>query len=776
MRLHHYSLLTFTIITASYSQLAIADLKHQCLLGVPQFTGEVIQGDQTNLPIYIEADRAIIHQLNKATYIGDVDIQQGNRLLNAEEVSVEQNGEHSRNAYLRGAFSYQDTLIHATGRDARVNLTHLESELAQVDYQLVGRQGRGKADNVVVNQTRRRMKNATFTACLPDDNAWAIDASEMVQHIEEEYAEMWHARFKVMGIPIFYSPYLQFPIGDRRRSGLLIPNISHSSRDGYIYSQPFYWNIASNADMTITPTYFSRRGWQISPEYRYLMPIGEGKIAAEYLHDDELPSWRNKDRSRHLLFWQHNANFLTNWRFTADYTRVSDRHYFSDFNSQYGHNTDGYASQHFKLGYYQPRYNISITAKKFQTFDESGSKPYRVFPQIDFNFYQRNVLNRTNFSLFAQIARFENNSHEMPRAWRFHLEPALDIPFVSRLGSVNVETKLYATQYAQQAGQQAVEKIKKNVTRVLPQLKVDLSTTLVATKPLFNTFNQTLEPRLQYLYRPYVDQKVIGPSSRYNLGLGYDSALLQQDYFSLFEDRRYSGLDRIASANQITLGGTTRLFNSKTGAEIFNLSAGQIYHLNPSRVDSLAGNSTAKRSSSWAIESNWKLHQHWNWHSTYQYDTRLNETALANMSLQFKLNMDKVIQLNYRYASKNYIDQNLSHNRYGQDIKQVGMTAGWELTDNVSLMVGYYQDIALKKPVESQFGITYNSCCWNVSLYTARSLASTPQGKHDTINDIYYNNHFGINFELRFGTHYNNGVSRMLKRGIIPYTEAFNIN
>ncbi|EJS87139.1 LPS assembly outer membrane complex protein LptD, partial [Pasteurella multocida subsp. multocida str. Anand1_cattle] len=75
--------------------------------------------------------------------------------------------------------------------------------------------------------------------------------------IQEEYAEMWHARFKVHGVPIFYTPYLQLPIGDRRRSGLLLPNFGTSNRDGYFYEQPFYWNIAPNLDATMTPKYMS---------------------------------------------------------------------------------------------------------------------------------------------------------------------------------------------------------------------------------------------------------------------------------------------------------------------------------------------------------------------------------------------------------------------------------------------------------------------------------------------------------------------------------------
>lgn len=777
MKQHQYSLLSLAIFAACYSGTAMADLKSQCLLGVPQFQGEVAQGDQIQMPVYIEADSALINQPRDATYTGSVSVQQGNRSIFADQVRVEQDGDKARNAYLQGEFEYRDNIINAKGRDASINLLSKDADLANADYQLVGRQGRGTAENVSVREDQRVMKNASFTSCLPDDNSWSIEANEMVQHVKDEYAEMWHARFKVLGVPVFYSPYLQFPIGDRRRSGLLIPNAGHSGRDGYYYSQPIYWNIAPNMDATLTPTYYTRRGWQLSPEFRYLTQFGQGKFAAEYMQKDRLHEWTDKNKSRHLLFWQHSVNFASNWRFSADYTRVSDRRYFSDFDSEYGNSTDGYATQNFKLGYYQPNYNLSIAAKRFQTFDDSGSKPYRVFPQIEFNYYKNNLVRNGDFKFFSQLSHFANDSKAMPTAWRLHAEPSLNFPFANRYGSLGIETKLYATHYWQKQGEASnAETVERSVSRVLPQIKLDLKTTLQATNQLFSGYSQVLEPRMQYLYRPYKNQSAIGSKRQGSLGLGYDSALLQQDYFSLFNDRRYSGLDRIASANQATVGGTTRFFNDSTGEEVFNFSAGQIYYFSPSKVDNDSQNSTAKRSSSWSLESNWKFHPKWNWHGAYQYDTRLNKTALANTSLQFKPKENHVVQLNYRYASKNYIDQNLSSNRYGQDIKQLGAVVGWELTDKVSVMASHYRDLALKKPVESQLGITYNTCCWSASFYTARRLVSTPTGKPDTIRDFYYDNRFGVNFELRFGNNYNSGVSKMLKKGIIPYTEAFNIN
>lgn len=405
--------------------------------------------------------------------------------------------------------------------------------------------------------------------------------------------------------------------------------------------------------------------------------------------------------------------------------------------------------------------------------------PYRVLPQIDFNYYKNDLFKGSDFRFFAQAARFENDSKLMPKAWRFHAEPTLNLPLVNRYGSLNLETKLYATHYMQNKGSSSkAEDIKKSVSRVIPQLKLDFKTVLESTNQLFSGFSQTIEPRVQYIYRPYKNQSDIGSKLYQSVALGYDSVLLQNDYFSLFNDCRYSGLDRISSANLVTAGGTTRFFSDKTGEEVFNFSLGQTYYLRPSKIDDSSDNSTAKRSSSVAAESNWKFHRNWNWHGSYQYDTRLNQTSLANMSLQYKPQPDKLIQLNYRYASKDYINQNLSSsvNKYSQSIKQVGAVLGWELTDNISVMTSYYQDMALNKPIEGQFSVNYNTCCWAANVYIARRLVSTPVGSSDTINDFYYDNKFGINFELRFGTSYSNGVSRMLKRGLIPYTEPYDIN
>ena len=780
MKKNTYTLISLSILTALYSAESTADLAKQCLYGVPHFTGEVVSGNPNDLPVYIEADQAEITQPRSGIYKGNVDIKQGNRRLQSAEVEVQQLGSGDnvqRYAFARGGFDYRDNQINLLGDDAKIHLNTKDTDVRNAHYQLVDRQGRGSAESVELRDDYRVMKNATFTSCLQDDHSWSIYADEMRQHVKEEYAEMWHARFKVQGVPVFYTPYLQLPIGDRRRSGLLIPTLGHGSRDGYFYAQPVYWNIAPNLDATLTPKYMSHRGWQLNSEFRYLTTLGEGQVAGEYLGDDRLKDYDSENRKRHLFYWKHNAAFARDWRLDLNYTKVSDKRYFNDFDSAYGSSTDGYADQTGRIAYYQPNYNIAMFVKQFQIFDEVVIGPYRALPQIDFNYYQNGLFgNKVDFKLFSQAVRFDNDSAQMPTAWRFHGEPSVNTTLSNRYGSMNLEAKLYATQYQQKKGRSdKAEDVESSVNRILPQLKIDLQSVLASNQTFISGYTQTLEPRAQYLFRPYKDQSNIGSklNSQY-LGFGYDSSLLQQDYFSLFNSRRYSGLDRIASANQVTLGGTSRFFDENK-EERFNIAVGQTYYLEPSRIDENRDNRTEGSSSSWAIEANWKINDLMRWRGGYQYDPQLGQVSLANTGIEYNPTKNNVVQLNYRYASKEYINQNLTAeaNRYNQDIKQLGVQVGWELSDHWAIAGRYYQDLALKKPVEQYLGVQYNTCCWSVGVGARRYVTSRQNQKND---DIFYDHGIGVTFELRGFSHdHKTGIENMMKKGKLPYLQAFSL-
>ena len=81
---------------------------------------------------------------------------------------------------------------------------------------------------------------------------------------------MHNATIEMEGVPIFYTPWLTFPIDDRRKSGFLFPEVGKDSNGGADIALPYYFNLAPNYDATLTPRYIADRGLLTELELRYL--------------------------------------------------------------------------------------------------------------------------------------------------------------------------------------------------------------------------------------------------------------------------------------------------------------------------------------------------------------------------------------------------------------------------------------------------------------------------------------------------------------------------
>lgn len=510
-----------------------------------------------------------------------------------------------------GNVHYDDNQVILKGPKAWSNLNTKDTNVWQGDYQMVGRQGRGTADLMKQRGENRYtiLENGSFTSCLPGSDTRSVVGSEVIHDREEQVAEIWNARFKLGSVPIFYSPYLQLPVGDKRRSGFLIPNAKYSTKNGVEFSLPYYWNIAPNFDATITPHYMNKRGgvmWE--NEFRYLTQLGSGLTEFDYLPSDKVYEDDHSSDSnsrRWLFYWNHSGVIDQVWRLNADYTKVSDPDYFNDFSSKYGSSTDGYATQKFSAGYVNQNFDATVSTKQFRVFDRESSNSYSAEPQLDVNYYQNDV-GPFDTHLYGQVAHFVNSNNNMPEATRVHFEPTINLPLSNGWGSLNTEAKLLATHYQQsnldKYNAANGTDYKESVSRVMPQFKVDGK--MVFERDLQEGFTQTLEPRVQYLYVPYRDQSEIG---------NYDSTLLQSDYTGLFRDRTYSGLDRIASANQVTTGLTSRVYDA-AAVERFNISVGQIYYFTESRTgdDNINWeNNDTTGSLVWAGDTYWRIADEW---------------------------------------------------------------------------------------------------------------------------------------------------------------------
>ncbi|MCX9000592.1 LPS assembly protein LptD [Citrobacter portucalensis] len=778
------TLLATMIASALYSHQGLAaDLASQCMLGVPSYDRPLVQGETNELPVTINADNAKGNYPDDAVFTGNVDIAQGNSRLQADEVQLHQKQAEGQPEPVRtvdalGNVHYDDNQVILKGPKGWSNLNTKDTNIWEGDYQMVGRQGRGKADLMKQRGENRYtiLENGSFTSCLPGSDTWSVVGSEVIHDREEQVAEIWNARFKLGPVPVFYSPYLQLPVGDKRRSGFLIPNAKYSSNNYFEFYLPYYWNIAPNMDATITPHYMHRRGgimWE--NEFRYLTQAGAGLMEFDYLNSDKVYEDDNPkdDNSRRWLFyWRHAGVMDQVWRFNVDYTKVSDTSYFNDFDNKYGSSTDGYATQKFSVGYAVQNFDATVSTKQFQVFDAANSNSYSAQPQLDVNYYQNDV-GPFDTRIYGQAVHFVNTNDNMPEATRVHLEPTINLPLSNNWGSVNTEAKLLATHYQQTNldwynSNPKNTKLDDSANRVMPQFKVDGKMVFERDMQMLAPgYTQTLEPRAQYLYVPYRDQSHI-----YN----YDSSLLQSDYSGLFRDRSYGGLDRIASANQVTTGVTSRVYDD-AAVERFNISVGQIYYFTESRTgdDHTEWENDDKTGSLvWAGDTYWRISDRWGLRSGIQYDTRLDSIATSNSSIEYRRDENRMLQLNYRYASPEYIkaavpSRDVTNAQYENGISQVGAVASFPIADRWSIVGAYYFDTNVNKEADSMLGLQYNSCCYAIRFGYERKL----NGWDNKMQHAIYDNTIGFNIELRgLSSNYGLGTNQMLRSNILPYQSA----
>ncbi|EGS1686124.1 LPS assembly protein LptD [Enterobacter cloacae] len=776
------TLLATMIGTALYSQQGLAaDLASQCMLGVPSYNRPLVSGDTNSLPVTITADSSKGTYPDNATFTGSVDINQGNSRLQADEVQLHQKqpegaAEPVRTVDALGNVHYDDNQVILKGPKAWSNLNTKDTNVWEGDYQMVGRQGRGKADLMKQRGENRYtiLENGSFTSCLPGSNTWSVVGSEVIHDREEQVAEIWNARFKLGPVPVFYSPYLQLPVGDKRRSGFLIPNAKYSTSNYFEFYLPYYWNIAPNMDATITPHYIHKRGnvmWE--NEFRYLTQAGTGLMELDYLPSDKVFQDEHPtegDKHRWMYYWRHAGVMDQVWRFNVDYTKVSDPYYFNDFDSKYGSSTDGYATQKFSVGYAIQNFNATVSTKQFQVFDSQTRSTYGAEPQLDVNWYQNDV-GPFDTRVYAQAVHFVNTNSDMPEATRVHLEPTINLPLSNNWSSLNTEAKLMATHYQQKNvdwyNNRYGTDLDESVNRVLPQFKMDGKLIFERDMGLLaDGYTQTLEPRMQYLYVPYRDQSKIQ---------NYDSAFLQSDYSGLFRDRTYGGLDRIASANQLTSGVTTRVYD-ESAVERFNVSVGQIYYFTESRTgdDNINWEKDNKTGSLvWAGDTYWRMTDRWGLRGGLQYDTRLDNIATSSAAVEYRRDEDRMVQLTYRYASPEYIQATLPNyatsEQYKDGISQVGGAASWPIADRWSIVGAYYFDTNANKPADQMVGLQYNSCCYALRVGYERKL----NGWDTQNNQSKYDNVIGFNVELRgLSSNYGLGTQQMLRSNILPYRSS----
>lgn len=675
-------------------------------------------------------------QDNVATLTGDVQISQGYRQVRSNLATVDQN---ARTAELSGDIQFREPGLLMVGDRAKVNLDTQEIEVENATYVIhdaairgsAGLLTRDAADHIYID-------NATYTTCEPGNNTWRLIAPRIHLDPATGMVTARHARIEVKDIPIFYTPWLRYPVDGRRVSGLLFPEINFGDENGFDYAQPVYLNLAPNYDATITPRYIQERGEMLALELRHLSALTQSMVSGAFLAnddggDDNDEKGQNKKsfvgQDRWLANIDHAGGRGRNWQTKIDYTKVSDEDYFRDLgNSTLQATSETHLKQMASAGYHLNNWWFGVKAVEYQTLINNTRRQYQQLPRVDAN-------GRYRFSpwgldleldLRHQYTEFDHRDRNEVTGSRLRTDYALTLDKQWLWGYVRPTVMLKYLGY--DLDDPILTAGDDSPSATVPVAIIDAGLFFERQTTFLPNFIQTFEPRIYYLKSDFEEQ-----SDHPN----FDSSELTFSYQQLFRDDRFAGGDRIGDTDQITVGFTSRLIDAGTGLEKLRGSIGQIFYLqdryvslDPTLTKTFLKNlgnpallTQAQRDlatdllsddSSIAAEIYARLSPYWRLQSDILYDDNSDKVDKGSISLRFNNDNNALFNTSYRYTRRN--PRTINGQTFDADIEQTDISLLFPLDSSWSLVGRWNQDLTNSRELEVFAGIEYNSCCWRGSV------------------------------------------------------------
>ncbi|MEI6747135.1 MAG: LPS assembly protein LptD, partial [Methylococcaceae bacterium] len=543
------------------------------------------KGERTHSPINVQSNYSEIFENEISSYFGNVQIKRADQQMSSNAANYDS---VAGKLDVQGDVYYSDDDMSVHTNAATFDLASDQAKLRDVLFIAPTASLRGHAGAVYRDsKTVSRYQDVAYTSCPTGNQDWVVHASELEIDKEEGRGSAKNAWLEFKGTPVFYSPYLSFPTDNRRTSGFLAPSFGSTQRSGFNISTPYYFNIADNYDATFRPRYLTKRGMLLAGEFRYLTESSQGQTSVEVLPNDYL----RQDKPRYFASMKNTTKFTDKIQANVDLNFVSDKNYFAELGSALSMPNFSYLKSQADVGYYGDDINATARVENYQSIDKAltkGKLPYRKLPQINVNlkhgFDQLPV--PVNVAMDNEFVYFQHTS--LRNGQRSNIKPSISLPMQSASAYVTPKIAVQYTNYFLSDPQSNIvlsETIAPNspswawspsnilgqVSRTLPIFSTDSGMTFERNLNLGGkAFLNTLEPRLFYLYIPRKNQDAINTM--------FDTATYDMWFNTLFRDNRFSGIDRMQDANQITTAVTSRLIDEKTGQERAKFSLGNIFY------------------------------------------------------------------------------------------------------------------------------------------------------------------------------------------------------
>lgn len=642
---------------------------------------------------------------------GNVVIDQQGRQIRADKITIDQTQTY---ASAEGRVQMAQAGLLAQSDQINYNLKTQQGDLHNSFYIAEEQHAHGMAEKIARTSTNTLvLNNATYSTCPPEQApTWKIQANEIKLNQETGRGETRGTKLYVKDVPVLAVPYFNFPIDDRRTTGILTPSFGFTNDGGVELAVPVYLNLAPNYDATVTPRYIGDRGPMLEGEFRYLTEnFGQGQIWGGYLASDN--KYNDEDRKDfHFLHnWQINEQFNTN----LEYNYASDKDYFADLNNNPNSRTDLNLRRAWELNYRNgiPGLRAQLKVEDFQTLDPTipdEDRPYARLPQFLLNYKTGNPqgfqieFNHDTAYFKKDINNLEAsttdlNSYE-PSGTRIYNDFKVRYNYRNPWSFVTPEVSLRnVNTFFDKDTQNAMNQFDsssetKSVT--VPQFTLDAGLTFEKE----GRFLQTITPRAFYAYAPY--QKQDGHPN-------FDSATASINYDQLFSPYRFYGHDRLEDNNFLSLGLSYSLFD-EVGLERIRASLGQSFFFEDRRVtlENTADSFDTESRTGPVVSLASQLTENLNIGANAAWMSN-GDNAQRDLHLFYTGEQGNLY--NVGYINRRHIPNRQDH------YDQVVASFIQPVYNNWRILGHAQYDLDNSVAREYLLGVNYESCCWGISVY-----------------------------------------------------------
>ncbi len=703
--------ITFAVLCA----LPLAAGAQQGLKLKPQSTLVLTppQGKE-DLPLFLEADRVEGHSDRETEAIGDVRLRRRGQAVHADRLRYDQ-PENEITADGNVRIELGPSVVE--GARLKYNLDTDRGFMESPSYTVhksadpggqkqVFRQAdaRGTAERLLFEGPNLyRAQRTEYTTCAPGNNAWFLRAGDLAIDKERDVGVARDASIVFMGVPIFYSPYLSFSLHQERKSGFLAPHYGTTDKGGAELTVPYYWNIAPNRDATISPRVMTKRGMLAHGQFRYLESNYFGEARAEVLPQDDARGGIRRD----AYFIRHEQSLPYGWLGRLNLQKVSDDAYFTDLSTQIATTSqvllprEGMLARSGVWGG-SSAYLLTGLVQRWQTLQADPqaliTPPYNRQPQLTLNVARPDVL-QSDLDFIGQYVGFDHPS--LINGRRTLAYPSLSLPLQTAYAHVTPKLGLNVTHYALDPNAAGFG----DQTRALPVFSTDSSVVLERQARFGgNTFLQTLEPRLYYVYIPFRDQSRIPV---------FDTAQQDINFATIYSENQFAGWDRINDANQVTLGVTSRLINADSGSERMRAGLAQRFYFATQNVTLPGVPARTGTSSDLLAAFSGAVAPHWTMDAGWQFSTDFSQTQKFNVGTRYLPQPGRVLNLSYRETLNS--------------LRQTDVSTQWPVGQGWTVLGRWNYSLRESRTLEGLAGAEYNGDCWVLRLVAHRFATTTQQ-------------------------------------------------